>query len=82
MIGSSLLFFPFMAFFILFFLLIGLALFAFWVWMIVDCAKRKFKYDGEKIVWLLVIVFVSWVGALVYFIVIRMNNHDGVYKSK
>ena len=28
----------------------------FWIWMIIDCAKRKFKNDLEKIIWILVIV--------------------------
>jgi hypothetical protein len=62
------------------FLIIVILLLAFWIWMIVDVAKRKFKNDLEKIIWLLIIVFVHWIGALVYFIVIRMHNPKGLAK--
>ena len=55
-------------------IVLAIAIFVFWLWMIIDCAQRKFKNDLEKIIWILVIVFGSWVGALVYFIVIRQIN--------
>ncbi len=47
--------------------LIGLAALAFWIWMIVDVATRKFESDNEKIVWVLVVIFTNWIGALIYF---------------
>ena len=65
----------------MFFNIFGILFLAFWVWMIVDAAKRKFKNDVEKIVWLLVIVFGHWIGALVYFIVVRMYNPKGLAKK-
>jgi len=58
--------------------IVGVALFAFWIWMIIDCAKRKFNNDIEKIVWILVIVLGTWVGALVYFLVIWFYNPRGL----
>lgn len=54
----------------------------FWILMIVDCAKRKFKENNEKIVWLIVVIIGYWVGALAYYLVIRMNNPDGIYKHR
>ncbi len=53
----------------------------FWIWMIVDCAKRKFKNDIEKIVWILVIVLATWLGAFIYFIVIKTYNPRGIIKK-
>jgi hypothetical protein len=48
----------------------------FWIFMIVDCAKRKFKEENEKVVWILVIILASWIGALIYyFIVKRPDKH-------
>ena len=44
----------------------GLAALAFWIWMIVDCVTKKFT-DNDKIIGILVIVLVGWIGALVYF---------------
>ena len=63
-------------------IVIGLALLAFWIWMIVDCAKRKFNREGEKIAWLIVIVLIHWVGAIVYFIAIKMYNPEGIMEKE
>jgi len=72
---------PFMALGGLFAIVVGLIVFAFWIWMIVDCAQRGFKNNVEKIVWIIVIVLGSWIGALVYFLVIRMYNPRGLAKT-
>ncbi|HZV36347.1 MAG TPA: PLD nuclease N-terminal domain-containing protein [Verrucomicrobiae bacterium] len=45
----------------------GIALFAFWIWMLIDCIRNKGLGDGEKIAWTLAIVFTHWLGALIYF---------------
>ncbi|MAG37802.1 hypothetical protein CMI45_00225 [Candidatus Pacearchaeota archaeon] len=62
-------------------LLVGIALFAFWIWMIVDVAQRKFKESVEKIIWIVVVVVGGWVGALVYYIVVRMYNKQGLVRK-
>ena len=47
---------------------VGLLAFAFWIWMIVDCAK--YETEGTtKIVWLLIILLAGVVGAPLYFFV-------------
>jgi len=81
MVLRDLLFFPLVSAFVSAGLLVGILVVAFWIWMIVDCATRKFRNDIEKIVWLLVIVFARWVGALVYFIVVRSFNPKGIAKK-
>jgi len=48
--------------------------------MIIDCAKRKFRNDVEKIIWIVVIVFATWLGSVVYFIVVKCLNPHGVYR--
>lgn len=53
----------------------------FWIWMIVDCAKRKFANSVEKIVWLVIVVLLGWVGALAYLIIIKMINIKGLAKK-
>ena len=55
----------------LFFLLVALSGFAFWLWMLVDCATNESDQGNTKIVWILIILFASIVGALVYFAVRR-----------
>jgi hypothetical protein len=51
--------------------LFALALTVFWIWMIVDCATKEPSAGNEKIVWILVIIFTHWIGALIYFLVRR-----------
>lgn len=42
-------------------------LFIFWIKMIVDCARRDFSNSSERIVWIIVIVFLQVLGALIYY---------------
>lgn len=54
-------------------LLMGLAFvvailaFVFWIWMLVDCATKEPSQGNEKVVWILVIVFLHGLGALIYY---------------
>ena len=41
------------------------------IWAVIDCAKRRFKDDATKILWILVILFLHLVGVIVYSIVGR-----------
>jgi len=43
----------------------------FWIWMIVDCAKRKFKEDNEKVIWILLMVFLGVIASIIYYFVIK-----------
>ena len=59
-------------------MVVGILIFIFWIWMIVDVAQRKFKEIVEKIIWIVVVVAGGWLGALVYFIVVRNYNPKGL----
>jgi NADH:ubiquinone oxidoreductase subunit 6 (subunit J) len=67
---SALLIVPFLVI-LLILLIFGLVfgLFGFWVWMIVDCATNEEFKGNDKIVWILIVIFTGWVGALIYFFV-------------
>jgi phospholipase D-like protein len=52
---------------ILFFIALGLLAFVFWIWMLVDAIKNPGLSGTERIVWVLVIVFLHFLGALIYF---------------
>lgn len=45
--------------------------FVFWILMIVDCAKRKFKNENDRVVWILVIVLAQLIGAIIYYFVVK-----------
>ncbi|HEY6168406.1 MAG TPA: PLDc N-terminal domain-containing protein [Verrucomicrobiae bacterium] len=53
---------------ILLILTIGLASFAFWIWMLIDCVRNKALTDGEKIAWTLVIALTHALGAFIYLL--------------
>lgn len=50
---------------------ISLAGFAFWLWMLIHAITNKGLGDGEKIVWVLVIIFLPFIGSIIYFFVGR-----------
>jgi len=43
----------------------------FWIYMLVDSIKRKYKDENDKVVWVLVIIFLGVIGALVYYFVVK-----------
>ncbi len=53
------------------FIILSLASFAFWIWMLVDCVTNEPSEGNDKIIWLLVIVFLHFLGALLYLLVRR-----------
>jgi hypothetical protein len=46
----------------------------FWLWMIIDCAASHRTNATEKVVWLLVIFFLHFIGAVIYFFVGRKDG--------
>jgi len=41
--------------------------FVFWIWMLIHAVTNKGLGDGEKIAWVLVILFTHFIGAVFYF---------------
>lgn len=50
---------------------LSLAGFVFWIWMLVHAITNKSLGDGEKIAWVLVIIFVPLIGSIIYFFIGR-----------
>lgn len=64
----------FLALFLLFILIMAIASIAgtaFWIWMLVDCAQNRRLKDGERVGWIVVIVFTHLLGSLIYYFVAR-----------
>ena len=40
---------------------------AFWLWMLVDCATKESTEGNTKVVWVIIIVFTNFVGAILYW---------------
>ena len=55
----------------LFAVLAGLLLCVFWIWMLIDAIKNDSLDGTERVVWVLVILFLHALGALIYYLVGR-----------
>jgi hypothetical protein len=64
--------------FVLLSALLGVAGFAFWVWMLVHAITNKGLGDGEKIAWVLVIIFLPLLGCILYFLIGRPKGSASV----
>jgi uncharacterized membrane protein YidH (DUF202 family) len=58
---------------LLFLLIIPLifAAFAFWIWMLVSAIQNKGLNGTEKVIWVLVIIFLHFLGAFLYLLLGR-----------
>ena len=50
--------------------------------MLIDCVKRDFKNDNEKIAWVLVIALLGFLGAAVYYFAVKINDKNKTGKKK
>ena len=60
--------------FMLFFFCLILLSSIFWIWMLIDCINNKFLTDTTKAIWVLVIVFTHFIGAVCYLLAGRKST--------
>ncbi len=53
--------------------ILGLLATIFWIWMIIDCATHE-RNSTDKIIWILIIIFTHFIGALIYFFVRKQGR--------
>ena len=41
-----------------------------WIWMIIDCLQRDFKEGSERIAWILILIFLSFIGLILYYFIV------------
>ena len=44
---------------------------AFWIWMLVECATKEPDTGNSKIAWVIIIIFMNFIGAGIYYFVRR-----------
>ena len=56
-------------------LLAAVAASAFWIWALVDCAMKEPPTQGtNKVIWILIILFTHFLGALLYVLIRRPDR--------
>ena len=59
-------------------LLIIIVLFAFWVWMLIDCLQTAKLNAQQKLVWVLVIMLFNILGAFIYLFAVKAADQPQV----
>jgi hypothetical protein len=57
---------------------LGIAVFVFWLWMLIHAITNKGLEDVEKIVWVLVIIFLPFIGSVIYFFIGRPKGRGAI----
>jgi phospholipase D-like protein len=57
---------------------LGIAGFVFWLWMLIHAITNKGLEDVEKIVWVLVIIFLPVIGSIIYFFIGRPKGRGAI----
>ena len=57
---------------------VALAVFAFWLWMLVHAITNTGLATGEKVAWVLAIIFLPCIGAIIYFFVGRPKGNGAI----
>ena len=47
---------------------------AFWIWMLIDAARREFDDPNTKVLWIILLILLQVVGAIVYYFVIKRKG--------
>jgi hypothetical protein len=55
----------------IFFVVVWMAGTFFWIVMIAECATKESVRGNDKLIWILIIIFTYWIGALIYYFVRR-----------
>ncbi len=45
-----------------------------WVWALIDCVTGTFSNSDSKLIWVVVIIFVPFLGSILYFIIGRSGR--------
>lgn len=68
MIAAPIMLFPLLPLMLFLVILpVGLLTTAFWIWMLVSAAQNKGLDENEKIVWVLIVALLHFLGAVIYF---------------
>lgn len=59
---------------IAFWVIFGLGGFILFLWALIDVIRRQFPNQNDKILWILLIILISWLGPILYLIIGRKKG--------
>ena len=54
-------------------IILGIIIFVFWVWALVDVLKNDFK-NNNKLIWLLTVILIPVIGVVLYVLIGRFQK--------
>jgi hypothetical protein len=48
--------------------------FVLWLWALIDCIRRNFTNPNDKILWLVLIILIGYIGPILYLIIGRKKG--------
>jgi uncharacterized membrane protein YedE/YeeE len=54
--------------------------FLFWIWMLLDCATKEANFGNTKVVWIIIIIFANFIGAIAYWLVRRPQRYAELHR--
>ena len=54
--------------------ILGLLTFLMWIFALIDCLRSEFEEPNQRLVWVIVIVFVPFLGPLLYFAISKKGR--------
>jgi len=59
---------------VIFFWIIGIIGLILFIWALVDCIRRQFTNPNDKVLWLVLIILIGWIGPILYLIIGRKKG--------
>lgn len=56
------------------FLVLAAVVIVFWLWMFVDCLNKNFKKEMDKLVWVIVLLYLNILGAFLYYFLVKAKR--------
>ena len=57
-----------------FFWILGIVGFVLFLWALIDVIRRQFTNPNDKILWIVLIIFIGWIGPILYLIIGRKKG--------
>ncbi len=59
---------------VVFFWILGILGFILFLWALIDCIRRQFPNPNDKVLWLVLIILIGWIGPVLYLIIGRKKG--------
>ena len=59
---------------VIFWVIFSVVGFGLFLWALIDCIRRQFPNQNDKVLWLVLIILIGWLGPILYLIIGRKKG--------